>query len=87
MAGICDLDRDDLGTLYVDGLEMPFADFGPVEPVLRLRLDGVDYRFKRSYPRPGFGAVMGKDARELMDAEGKRLLVARFGERLYLYVG
>ena len=73
-----------LETLYVDGVEMPFMDFGPAEPTLRLRLDGEEYAFRRSYPRMGFGAVLGKDIRPLL-REGKKLLVARFGERHYLF--
>jgi len=79
-----ELDLDLLETLFVDGLELPFMDFGPVEPTLRLRLDGEEYAFGRSYPRVGFGAVLGKDVRPLL-REGKKLLVARFGERHYLF--
>ena len=73
-----------LETLFVDGVEIPFMDFGPAEPTLRLRLEGEEYAFIRSYPRRGFGAVLGKDVRPLLN-EGKKLLVARFGERHYLF--
>ncbi|MDP2949843.1 MAG: hypothetical protein Q8P22_09940 [Chloroflexota bacterium] len=79
-----ELDPALLETLYVDGVEMPFVEFGPVEPVLRLRLEGEEYDFQRSYPRKGFSAILGKDARELLK-DGRKLLVARFGERLYLF--
>ena len=74
-----------LETLFVDGVEIPFMDFGPVEAVLRLRLEGEEYAFRRSYPRRGFGAVLGNDARALLD-EGKKLLIARFGDRHYLFL-
>jgi hypothetical protein len=80
-----ELDLALLETLYVDGVEIPFMDFGPAEPVLRLRLEGEEYVFRRSYPRRGFGAVMGKDANALLD-EGKLFFVARFGDRYYLFV-
>jgi len=80
-----ELEPDLLETLYVDGVEIPFMDFGPVEPVLRLRLEGEEYAFERSYPRRGFGALLGKEARPLLN-EGKKLLVARFGDRHYLFV-
>ena len=80
-----ELDPALLETLYVDGLEMPFMDFGPAEPTLRLRLEGEEYAFRRSYPRKGFGAVLGKDAWQLLN-EGKKLLIARFGDRHYLYL-
>jgi hypothetical protein len=80
-----ELEPDLLETLYVDGVELPFMDFGPMEPTLRLRLDGEEYSFSRSYPRRGFGALLGKDARPLLN-EGKKLLVARFGDRHYLFV-
>ena len=74
-----------LETLFVDGVEIPFMDFGPAEPTLRLRLEGEEYAFIRSYPRQGFGAVLGKDVRPLLN-EGKKLLVARFGDRHYLFL-
>ena len=74
-----------LETLFVDGVEIPFMDFGSVEPVLRLRLQGEEYAFRRSYPRRGFGAVLGKDANDLLD-EGKNFFIARFGDRHYLFV-
>jgi len=80
-----ELDPALLETLFVDGLEMPFMDFGPVEPTLRLRLEDEEYAFRQSYPRKGFGAVLGKDARQLLN-DGKKLLVARFGDRHYLYL-
>jgi len=80
-----EIDPGLLETLFVDGLEIPFMDFGPVEPTLRLRLEGEEYAFRRSYPRRGFGAVLGKDVRPLLK-EGKKLLVARLGDRHYLFV-
>jgi hypothetical protein len=85
MVDVPELEPDLLETLYVDGVELPFMDFGPAEPRLRLRLEGEEYAFSRSYPRRGFGAVLGKDVRQLLD-EGKRLLVARFGDRHYLFL-
>ena len=85
MVSAPELDLDLLETLYVDGVEIPFMDFGPVEPVLRLRLEGEEYAFRRSYPRRGFGAAMGKDANALLD-EGKNFFVARFNDRHYLFV-
>jgi hypothetical protein len=80
-----ELDPDLLEMLFVDGVEMPFMDFGPVEPMLRLRLEGEEYAFSRTYPRKGFGAVLGRDARQLLD-EGKKLLIARFSDRHYLFL-
>ena len=80
-----ELEPDLMEILYVDGVEIPFMDFGPVEPVLRLRLEGEEYAFRRSYPRRGFGAALGKDANDLLD-EGKMFFVARFGDRHYLFV-
>jgi hypothetical protein len=85
MANAPELEPDLLETLFVDGLELPFMDFGPAEPRLRLCLEGEEYAFSRSYPRRGFGAVLGRDVRQLMD-DGKKLLVARFGDRHYLFL-
>ena len=80
-----ELEPDLLEILYADGVELPFMDFGQMEPTLRLRVEGEEYEFGRSYPRRGFGAVLGKDARPLLN-EGKKLLVARFGDRHYLFL-
>jgi hypothetical protein len=85
MPDIPELDPALFETLYVDGVEIPFFDFGPVEPVLRLRLEEEEYAFRRTYPRKGFGAVLGKDADALLD-EGKNFFIARFGNRHYLFV-
>jgi len=85
MVDVAEVDPDLLETLFVDGVEIPFMDFGPVEPTLRLRLEGGEYAFRRSYPRRGFGAVLGKDANDLLD-EGKNFFVARFGDRHYLFL-
>jgi hypothetical protein len=85
MVDVPELDPALFETLYVDGVEIPFFDFGPVEPILRLRLQGEEYAFRRSYPRKGFGAVLGKDADDLLE-EGKRFFIARFGGRHYLFV-
>jgi len=85
MVDVAEVDPDLLEMLFVDGVEMPFMEFGPVEPMLRLRLDGEEYAFSRTYPRKGFGAVLGRDARQLLD-EGKKLLIARFGDRHYLFL-
>ena len=85
MVDASEIDPALLETLFVDGLEIAFMDFGSVEPTLRLRLEGEEYAFRRSYPRKGFGAVLGNDARALLD-EGKNFFVARFGDRHYLFV-
>jgi hypothetical protein len=78
--------KDALDVLYVEDLELPLIEITHIEPPPRsLSLAGKEYVFERSVPVKGFSAIMPKVAREIM-AQGKELLIGRWGERYYVYV-
>lgn len=73
-----------LESLYVDGLELPYVEFGQAEPAIKLVHQDEEYALYRTLPIKGYGAVLGRYVRELQ-AEGKKPLLARFGTRIYIY--
>ena len=75
---------ESLETLYTDGLELPYVEFGQHEPGVKLVYEGDDYWYYRTLPLKGYGAVMARYIRELQ-AEGHKPLLARFGTRIYIY--
>lgn len=75
---------EQIGALYVDGRELPYVEFGPVEPGVGLVYQGEDYWLYRTVPLRGYGPLLPRYLREL-EAAGKRFLLARFGMRIYIY--
>lgn len=73
-----------LASLHADGLDLPYVEFGPAEPSIKLVYGDEEYWYCRTVPLRGFGAVLGRYARALL-AEGKKVLLARFGSRIYIY--
>ena len=78
-----------------DDLEMePFALEGLTLPMIRLndidlpgtliKVGGEEYKYERSYPFKGYGAVMPKYVAEQLNAGRKPLVVERL-DRYYLY--
>ena len=84
MQGVIEVRPSRLETLYTDGMELPYVQYGDVEPALQLVLGGEEYWYYRTLPVKGYGAVMARYIRELQ-AEGKKPLLARFGMRIYIY--
>ncbi len=75
---------DSIETLYTDGMELPYVEYGDAEPAVKLVCGGEDYWYYRTLPVKGYGAVMARYIRAL-EAEGHRPLLARFGMRIYIY--
>ena len=95
MEGVLEVSPQRLETLYANGMELPYVEFGRVEPVLKLVYGGEEYWYYRTLPLKGYGGALARYVRELA-TEGKKLLLARFrpGEnfrtsqhwdRLYMY--
>lgn len=84
MAAVTEVNPHRIGPLYVDGLELPYIEFGNVEPAVKLVLNGEAYFYWGTLPLKGYGAVLGRHARQLL-AEGKKLLLARYGNRIYIF--
>jgi hypothetical protein len=84
MEGVIDLNPARLETLYANGLELPYVEFGSAEPALKLVHGGDDYWYVRTLPIKGYGAVMARHVRALQ-TEGKKAVLARFYDRIYIY--
>lgn len=84
MQGVIEVRADHLETLYTDGMELPYIEYGDLEPGVKLVLDGAEYWYYKTLPLKGYGAVLSRYIREL-EAEGHTSLLARFGTRIYIY--
>ena len=84
MEGVLEVNPARVGTLYADRVEVPYVEFGQAEPALKLVYGGEDYWYVRTLPLKGYGAVMARHVRELQ-GDGKKLILARFWERIYIY--
>ena len=84
MEGVIELNTERLEVLYAAGLELPYVEFGSAEPALKLVYGGEDYWYVRTLPIKGYGAVMARHVRAL-EADGKKAVLARFFDRIYVY--
>ncbi len=84
MEGVLEVNPDRIGTLYTQGMELPYVEFGETEPALKLVYDSEDYWYVRTLPLKGYGAVMARHIREL-ETDGKKPFLARFRDRIYIY--
>ncbi len=84
MEGVIEVNPEHVDTLYASGVELPYVQFGQVEPALKLVYGGEDYWYVRTLPLKGYGAVMARHIRRL-EAEGKKPILARFWDRIYIY--
>lgn len=84
MEGVHEVRPESLETLYTDGMELPYVEYGDAEAAVKLVLEGEDYWYSRTLPLKGYGAVLPKYIRELA-AEGHKPLLARYGTRIYIY--
>jgi hypothetical protein len=84
MDGVIEVNPGRVETLYTSGMELPYVEFGQVEPALKLVHGGEDYWYVRTLPLKGYGAVMAGHIREL-EGDGKKPILARFWDRIYIY--
>jgi hypothetical protein len=84
MQGVIEVRDDSIETLYTDGMELPYIEYGQMEPGIKLVYNGEDYWYYRTLPLKGYGAVLPKYIAQL-EAEGHKPLLARFGTRIYIY--
>ncbi len=84
MEGVLEVNPGRLDSLYTDGMERPYVEFGEAEPALKLVYGGEDYWYVRTLPLKGYGAVMARHIRTL-EGEGKKTLLARFSDRIFVY--
>ena len=84
MEGVIEVRPESLATLYTNGLELLYVEYGNHEPGVKLVYEGEDYWYFRTLPLKGYGAVLPRYIRELL-AEGHKPLLARFATRIYIY--
>ena len=84
MQGVHEVHPDSLETLYANGRELPYVQYGQLEPALKLEMDGEEYWYNRTLPLKGYGAVLGRYIAQL-EAEGHKPILARYGTRIYIY--
>lgn len=84
MQGVIEVRDDSIETLYTDGMELPYVEYGQMEPGIKLVYNGEDYWYHRTLPLKGYGAVLAKYIAQL-EAEDHKPLLARFGTRIYIY--
>ncbi len=84
MEGAIEVHSDSIETLRVNGMDLPYVDYGQHEPGIKLVYQGEDYWYCKTLPVKGYGAVMARYIRELQ-AEGKTPLLARFFDRIYIF--
>ena len=84
MEGVIEVNPERIDTLYTEGMELPYVEFGQVEPALKLVYGSEDYWYVRTLPLKGYGAVMARHIREL-ETDGKKPILARFRDRIYIY--
>src|SRR3972149_5714444 len=84
MQGVIEVRPESLETLYTDGMELPYVEYGQTEPGIKLVYEGEDYWYYRTLPLKGYGAVLSRYVGELAE-QGNESLLARFGTRIYIY--
>ena len=84
MHGVIEVHPGIMETLHANGLDLPYLNYGQHEPAIKLVHEGEDYWYFRTLPVRGYGAVMGRYARELLGG-GKKVLLARFRDRIYIF--
>lgn len=82
--GVIEVKPEQLETLYTDGLELPYVEYGQHEPAVKLIFQGEEYWYHRTLPIKGYGAVLARHIKELQ-AQGHKPLLARFYNRIYIY--
>ena len=84
MEGVLEVNPERIDTLYASGVELPYVQFGEVEPALKLVYGSEDYWYVRTLPLKGYSAVIDRHIREL-ETDGKKPILARFRDRIYIY--
>jgi hypothetical protein len=84
MEGVIEVRPDTIEPLVVEGRELPFVEYGSVQPAIKLLYEDGEYWYFRTLPLKGYGAVLGRYIGEL-EAGGHKPLLARFFNRIYIY--
>jgi len=79
-------EQQEASTVAIDGREFPLINISDVPtPPLKIARGGAVYTYTKSYPLKGYGAIFPQDAEAFIN-EGRQILLARRGDRLYVYL-
>jgi len=84
MQGVIEVRPDNIETLSTDGLDLPYVEYGDIDPAVKLLYDGGEYWYFKTLPLKGYGAVLSRYIRDLQK-DGHTALLARFQTRIYIY--
>lgn len=84
MEGVLEVRPESLESLTSAGQQLPYVEFGDVQPAIKLVSNGEDYWYFKTLPLKGYSAVLPRYVRDLA-AEGHKALLARFQTRIYIY--
>lgn len=84
MEGALEVSPDQLEVLANQGREFPFVEFNTDVPAIKLDFEGEDYWYYKTLPLKGYSAVLARYIRDL-ETEGRKILLARFNSRIYIY--
>ena len=84
MEGVLEVRPDHLETLSTGDHDLPYVEFGQMQPAIKLVREGSEYWYYKTLPLKGYGAVLERYIRDL-EAAGHQLLLARFFNRIYIY--
>ena len=86
MHGVAEIDPAQLETLHNEGLQIPYVELGQVEPAIKLVMEEREYWYYRTLPLKGYSAALGRYLRQLREEdEDRRVILARFWSRIYIY--
>lgn len=84
MEGIIEVRADTIETLVNQGRELPYVEYGDMQPAIKLIHSGEEYWYFKTLPLKGYGAVLDGYIRGL-ELDGHKALLVRFFTRIYIY--
>lgn len=84
MEGVIEVRDDLIETLANQGRELPYIEYGNMQPAIKLLHGGEEYWYFKTLPLKGYGAVLDNYIREL-EGQGHKALLVRFFSRIYIY--
>jgi hypothetical protein len=84
MQGVIEVRPDNIETLSTQGLDLPYVEYGNIDPAIKLLYAGDEYWYFKTLPLKGYGAVLARYIAEL-SGQGHKALLARFQTRIYIY--
>ena len=86
MNGIAEINPSNLESVHTKNLQLPYVDMGQVEPAIKLVMNDTDYWYFQTLPLRGYSAILDHCISQVReDDEDRKILLARFWNRIYIY--